>query len=281
MSRNGHRLDPYCLDFSVKMHRSPFLLVVTSWRLGRLAMHIGLAFAVACVYPALSFPAQRRFMCWWSRALLSLLDVAHESIGQPALDDQAACLLVANHISWLDIFAVSSVTPAQFVAKSEVSGWPVLGWLVQRSGTLFIRRTVRSDTVRVNDCMAGLLQQGRAVAVFAQGTSSTPEQPVRFHAPLLQSAVTAGVQVQPVAIFYHDRHGLPHEAAAFVGDITFMQSLWKIVCSPGIQVVVTYLPAMDVLGQDRRALAEMAQRAVNACLAQHCHKNAKKNAVSA
>ncbi len=258
------------------MHRSPLFMVVVSWRLGRLATHIGLAFVAACVYPSLSHPAQRRFMCWWSRALLSLLNVAHESIGQPALDDQAACLLVANHSSWLDLFAVNSVTPAQFVAKSEVSGWPVLGWLVQRSGTLFIRRTVRSDTVRVNDCMAGLLQQGRAVAVFAQGTSSTPEQPVRFHAPLLQSAVAAGTQVQPVAIFYHDRYGVPHEAAAFVGDITFMQSLWKIVCSPGIQVVVTYLPPMDALGQDRRALAEMAQLAVNARLAQHCHQNAMK-----
>jgi 1-acyl-sn-glycerol-3-phosphate acyltransferase len=258
------------------IQRSPILLVLVSWRLGRLATHIGLAFVVACVYPSLSHPAQRRFMCWWSRALLNLLNVAHESCGQPSRDDQAACLLVANHISWLDIFAVNVVTPAQFVAKSEVSGWPVLGWLVQRSGTLFIRRSVRSDTVRVNDCMAGLLQQGRAVAVFAQGTSSTPEQAVRFHAPLLQSAVAAGAQVQPIAIFYHDRQGAPHDAVAFVGDITFMQSLWKIVCSPGIQVVVTYLPPMNALGQDRRALADMAQHAVNARLAQHCHQNALK-----
>ena len=258
------------------MQTTPLLLVLVSWRLGRLATHIGLAFVAACVYPSLSHSVQRRFMCWWSRALLNLLNVTHACSGQPASQVGSPCLLVANHISWLDIFAVNSVTPAQFVAKSEVSGWPLLGWLVQRSGTLFIRRSVRSDTVRVNDCMAGLLQQGRAVAVFAQGTSSTPDHPVRFHAPLLQSAVAAGAQVQPVVIFYHDRQGVPHDAAAFVGDITFMQSLWKIVCAPGIRVVVTYLPPMNALGQDRRALADMAQQAVNAKLAEHCHQNAMK-----
>lgn len=258
-------------------YRSPFLLVLVSWRLGRMAMHVALAFVAACVYPSWSPPAQRRFMRWWSRALLNLLNVTHASSGQPVPHSKLACLLVANHISWLDIFAVNSVTPAQFVAKSEVNGWPVLGWLVQRSGTLFIRRSVRSDTVRVNDCMVDLLQQGRAVAVFAQGTSATPEQPVHFHAPLLQSAVAAGAQVQPIAIFYHDRQGVPHDAAAFVGDTTFMQSLWKIVCTPSIQVTVTYLPPVDALGQDRRALAAMAQHSVNVRLTQYCRQNGMKS----
>lgn len=121
---------------------------------------------------------------------------------RPAATGQGRGLsFVPNHISWLDIFAINVTTPAGFVAKSEVSSWPVLGWLVQRSGTLFIRRMVRSDTVRVNACMADLLRQGRALAVFAQGTSSTPEKAVQFHAPLLQSAVAANAQIQPVAVF--------------------------------------------------------------------------------
>lgn len=258
------------------MSRSLYLLVLVSWRLGRLTTHIGLACVLACVYPSISLPMQRRVMGWWSRGLLNLLNVTHVSSGQPALNHGSACLLVANHVSWLDIFAVNVLTPAQFVAKSEVNGWPVLGWLAQRAGTLFIRRSVRSDTVRVNACMAGLLQQGKAVAVFAQGTSSTTDEPVRFHAPLLQSAVAVGAQVQPIAIFYHHRQGMPHDAAAFVGDTTFVQSLWKIVCTPVIQVTVTYLPLLNALGQDRRALAALAQHAVNVSLRQHCHKNAIK-----
>ena len=114
-----------------------------------------------------------------------------------------------------------------------------------------------------------LLLQGRVIALFPQGTSTTPEQPVHFHAPLLQSAIEANSQVQPVAIFYHDRQGIRHDAAAFVGDTTFMQSLWRIVCTPDISVTVTYLPPMDTSGQDRRSLAMQAQDAVNLTLARH------------
>jgi len=200
-----------------------------------------------------------------------VLNLSHVSRGQPVQDAGLACLLVANHISWLDIFAMNSVAPATFVAKSEVNGWPVPGWLVLRSGTLFFQRSVQSDTVRVNARIFMLLQQGRAVAVFAQGTSATPEQAVYFHAPLLQSAVAAGAQVQPVAILYHDRQGAPADAAAFVGDITFMQSLWKIVRTPSIQLTLTYLSPIDGFGQDRRALAAMAQQAVNSRLALQGH----------
>ena len=251
------------------MHRTPFLLILASLRLTRLTVHIFGAFALASVYPTLSPSAQRRVMRWWSIGLLNLLNVRHVTSGQPALAGDAACLFVANHISWLDIFAVNVTTPARFVAKSEVSHWPVLGWLVQRSGTLFVRRTVRSDAVRVNALVTSLLKQGSAIALFPQGTSTTPEQSVHFHAPLLQSAIAASAQIQPVAIFYHDRQGVRHDATAFVGDTTFMQSLWKIVCTPDIRVTVTYLPSIDASGQDRRALAVQAQQAVNAALARH------------
>jgi 1-acyl-sn-glycerol-3-phosphate acyltransferase len=251
------------------MHRSPFVLILASLRLTRVGIHIFGALALASVYPALSPLTQRHLLRWWSRGLLRVLNVHHVTNGSQVLVNDAACLFVANHISWLDIFAVNVTTPARFVAKSEVSQWPVLGWLVQRSGTLFVRRGVRSDAVRVNALVTGLLQQGRAIALFPQGTSTTPEQPVHFHAPLLQSAIAANSQVQPVAIFYHDGQGVRHDAAAFVGDTTFMQSLWRIVCTTDIRVTVTYLPQMDATGQDRRSLAMQAQDAVNMTLARH------------
>lgn len=262
------RLRPALLFYA--MYRPPFVFVLASLRLTRLGIHIFSALALASVYPKLSSTTQRRLLRWWSQALLKVLNVRHLTHGQPSAVDKAACLFVANHISWLDIFAVNIATPARFVAKSEVSQWPVLGWLVQRSGTLFVRRAVRSDAVRVNTLVTDLLQQGRAIALFPQGTSTTPEQTVHFHAPLLQSAIAANALVQPVAIFYHDGQGVQHDAAAFVGDTTFMQSLWKIVCTPGLRVTVSYLPPMDATGQDRRVLAARAQQAVNERLAQHC-----------
>ena len=253
----------------IAMKNSPWMLLVVGWRLARLVVHISGAFVCASVYPALPLPAQRGFLQWWSCGLLNLLNVRHQHAGQPALASGAAALLVANHISWLDIFAINVITPARFVAKSEVSDWPVVGWLVQRSGTLFIRRTVRSDTVRVNSQVASLLGQGRAVALFPQGTSAHPEQGVHFHAPMLQSAISAGAQVQPIAVFYHDPSGGCHAAAAFVDDMSFMQSLWKIVRTPDLQVTVTYLPTIDAAGQDRREVAALAQRAVNEALTRH------------
>jgi 1-acyl-sn-glycerol-3-phosphate acyltransferase len=105
--------------------------------------------------------------------------------------------------------------------------------------------------------------------LFPQGTSTTADKVVHFHAPLLQSAVSAGTHVQPIAVFYHHENGGRHAAADFVGDMSFTQSLWRIVCAPDLRVTVTYLPAMDAAGQDRRTLASVAQQAVNEALARH------------
>ena len=248
------------------MHSTPLFLILISVRLTRLTVHILGALAVSPVYPALTRLAQRRFMQWWSAGLLNLLNVHCNAHGQPPAPDQQARLLVANHISWLDIFAVNVMTPAFFVAKAEVREWPVLGWLVQCSGTLFISRRQRSDVARVNQRMAGLMQQGNPVALFAQGTSTLPDQPLLFHASLLQSAVMAEALVQPVCIFYHDEQGQPHQAVAFVGDTSFIQSLWRIVCTPCIQVTVSYLAPVTAAGQNRRTLAAITQCAVNTAL---------------
>ncbi len=264
-----HAISPGCAPCPVlfkTMHHPSLLPILISVRLSRLTVHILGAFAVAVIYPALTPSAQRRIMQWWSAGLLNLLNVRCCAIGQPPPTDQQARLLVANHISWLDIFAVNMVSPACFVAKAEVREWPVLGWLVQRSGTLFIQRSQRSDVVRINARMAELLHQGNPVALFPQGTSTLPEQALHFHAPLLQCAVMADALIQPICIFYHDRQGNAHGAVAFVGDTSFMQSLWQIICTPGIEVTVAYLPPITAASQGRRALAFMAQQAVNAAL---------------
>lgn len=250
------------------MLRKPLRLAVASLRLSRLTVHIGYALGVACIYPALGRDAQTRFRQRWSLGLLTLLNVRRISAGAMPDDDARGRLLVANHISWLDIFAINATLPAHFVAKSEVASWPVLGWLVRRSGTLFVRRNRRSDTLQVNERMVALLQQGHSVAVFAQGTSTDGRQPVQFHASLLQSAIDAEARAHPVVVYYHDRQGRRLDTAAFVGDTSFLQSLWQIVCTPDLHVTTVCLPAIVCAGQDRRAVAGQAQQAVNARLAQ-------------
>ncbi len=245
---------------------SPSPLLV-SFRLIRLSFHIVYALGVACIYPVLGVSAQRRFKQGWSLGLLKLLNVQLNSTGLQPSDGPQGRLFVSNHISWLDVFAINATAPGHFVAKSEVAEWPVLGWLVRRSGTLFIRRNLRSDMSRVNQSLVGLLQQGHSAALFAQGTSTDGTQPVHFHAALFQSAIDAQALLYPVAVYYHDRQGERLEALAFIGDTGFFQSLWQIVHVPCTHLTTVYLPALTCAGQDRRSLALQAQQAVNATLA--------------
>ena len=260
-----------CLNVSVHecqtVNNSAVRLMGACLRLIGLLAHVLGAFIAAGVFPVMSLSAQQRFLQWWSCGLLKCLKVHHQHCGVPVPAGDVAALLVANHVSWLDIFAINVVTPACFVAKSEVRSWPVVGWLVRRSGALFIRRAVRSDTVRVNTLVGAKLQQGRAVALFPQGTSTRSGQPVQFHAPMLQSAIATGARVQPIALYYHDQNGCSHESAAYVDDMSFVQSLWKIACTPDLQVTVSYLPSVDTAGLDRRAVAAVAQQVVNEALA--------------
>lgn len=245
------------------MHRTLLRLVIASVRLIRLTLHIGYAMGIACVYPRWEPQRQSRFRQHWSRGVLRLLNIhCATQLRQPD-GGAAGGLLVANHISWLDILVINAALPAHFVAKSEVSTWPILGWLVRRSGTLFVQRHRRSDTTQVNERITALLRQGQPVAVFAQGTSTDGSQPVQFRAPLLQSAIDAQAWVHPVAVYYHDRQGQRLASADFVGDTSFLQSLWRIVCAPRIDVALTFLPAMDGVGKSRREIAAQAQQAVN------------------
>ena len=250
------------------MLRTTLSLARASVRLTRLGLHIGYALGIACVYPAWRPAWQSRFRQRWARGVLQLLNVRYAEQGTSFHAPDAGSLLVANHISWLDIFVINAAMPAHFVAKSEVGTWPVLGWLVQRSGTLFVRRDRRSDAVQVNGRITRLLQRGESVAVFAQGTSTDATQPVQFHAALLQSAIDAETRLHPLAVYYHDAHGRRLAATDFVGETSFLQSLWRIACTPRIDVTLTRLPAMDCAGQHRRTIAAQAQQAVNARLMQ-------------
>lgn len=248
------------------MHRNPVRLAVASVRLIGLALHIAYAMAVACVYPLWGLERQSRFRQHWSRGLLRLLHVRCKADSARLAVDAPGAFLVANHISWLDVFVIKAQRPTHFVAKAEVGQWPLLGWLVRRSGTLLVRRERRTDTRIVNQQIMRLLQRGQSVVVFAQGTSTPATQPVHFHASLLQSAIDAQAAVHPVVVYYHDALGRPLDTADFVGDTSFGQSLWRIVCAPYIQVTVQCLPAIDVAGHNRRSLAAQAQQSVRSTL---------------
>ncbi len=210
---------------------------------------------------------QQRIVRYWSRNLLDMLRVKFEAHGYHHSADMHGRLLVANHVSWLDVIALNAVVPACFVAKLDVRSWPLLGWLCHRVGTLFINRDSRRDSMNINLKISGLLKQGKCIALFPEGTSTDSELPGQFHSSLLQGAIDVDSTICPVAIRYHDGAGKANGDAAFVGDMSFIQSLWKILCSPSLHVTLLYLPLLPCTGKNRRLLASQAQGSIHMALA--------------
>ena len=109
-----------------------------------------------------------------------------------------AAYLVSNHISWLDVLVIGSIRPVCFLAKSEISQWPLIGYLARRAGTLFIKRGqgVQSATRAVTDC----LRHGHSVVVFPEGTTSDGSQVKPFYPRLFSVVENHETMVQPLAL---------------------------------------------------------------------------------
>lgn len=226
-----------------------------AWRLVRSTLHVlhGV-WIVVMRFPSLDPAARAGKIRWWSARLLRLMGVRLDASGTPR---PGAKLVVANHISWLDILSIHAVCPeARFVSKADVKHWPVLGTLVAAAGTLFIERERKRDALRVVHQMAESLARGESVAVFPEGTTSDGTGLLPFHANLLQAAIAAEVPVQPMALRYADAQAPVSEAVSYVGDITLLQSLWSVATSDGLSVRVQVLGAQSVAHADRRRLAE-------------------------
>jgi 1-acyl-sn-glycerol-3-phosphate acyltransferase len=174
-------------------------------------------------------------------------------------------MLAANHVSWLDVYALISVCPARFVAKSEIRNWPLLGWLSQNAGTLFIERTKRSDTARINQDINNALTIGDRVAVFPEGTTSDGTVLRHFHASLLQPAVIDETWLYPVAVRYHDSTGQISQAAAYV-EVSLLGSLQQILRQPWIEVELIFSDPVNSVGKNRRELARFAEHAIATAL---------------
>ncbi len=171
-------------------------------------------------------------------------------------------LIVADHISWLDVLTLLAVEPVTVLAKREVGRWPVLGPLARKAGSRFIDREGLRALPHVVAELAGLLRAGRSVLVFPQGTTWCSAAAGRFRRATFQAAVDAGAPVRPVTVTYA-QHGIPSTVAAFLGDEGFGRSLHRVAAAGGLTVRVTVHPPLEPAG-DRRALAERAQRVIRA-----------------
>lgn len=238
-----------------------------AWRLARVVLHLceGLA-TCAFVFPWASPTRRARLTRGWSRRLLGLCRVRVEQApGSPAL---AHALVVANHVSWLDIFVINAVNPCRFVAKAEIRSWPVMGWLAAGAGTVFIARGNRRELRHVFKGLVEVLQAGQRVALFPEGTTSLQGQVLPFHANLFEAAVDAEVAVQPYALSYLDADGRYHPSIEYVGDTTFVDSLLRILQGPPVTARLACLAPLEGRDAHRRELALAAQEAVAAAVGQ-------------
>ncbi|WP_231406674.1 1-acyl-sn-glycerol-3-phosphate acyltransferase [Streptomyces sp. MC1] len=196
----------------------------------------------------------------WCRWIVRAIGVRVRITG--AAPPAGGLLLVANHVSWLDIPLLTAVRPARMLAKTEVRRWPLAGALAARGGALFIERDrLRALPGTVAD-IAGALRAGAAVTAFPEGSTWCGRAHGRFRRAVFQAALDAGVPVQPVGLRYRRQDGGPGTAAAFVGEDTLLASLWRVARARGLVAEVEVRPVIPPgTHPDRRALAHAAQPA--------------------
>lgn len=217
-------------------------------------------------------PAARTIPVVFHRWVGALLGVRCTLVGRPAAE--RPLLLVSNHVSWIDITVLSALMPLSFIAKSEVGAWPLFGTFARLQRSVFVERARRAATGAVNRAIAGRLRRGDALVLFAEGTSSDGTRVLPFRTALLgaaRDAALAGggsVWVQPVAVTYVGRHGLPlsrhaRAALAWYGDMDLLPHLGAVLAEGGIDVVVAFgAPVEAGDGSDRKRLARHVEAEV-------------------
>ncbi|MBK6959410.1 MAG: 1-acyl-sn-glycerol-3-phosphate acyltransferase [Nitrosomonas sp.] len=257
------------------MHKTtPLLLRIM--RLIRFFPHIFSGLLQSIVYPYFPQNIQRRMMQNWAAGLLAILEIRLHCYGSLPAAEVPRVLFAANHVSWLDVCVLMAACPTRFVAKAEISKWPVLGLLSRNAGTLFIERAKRSDTLRINQQISEVLEKGERVTVFPEGTTTNGMQLNHFHASLLQSAVTADALLYPVAISYRNSAGDICQEAAYI-EPSLVLSLQRILSQTSIEVNLIFNQPIQCGMKNRRELARLSEQAIAETLALPiAHKEAEK-----
>ena len=236
------------------------------YRLARLVLHFLLGAAIlVLVFPWIKNTQRKATIVHWSAGLLRIVAVRLHIHGHRAIG-AAPVLLVANHVSWIDIFVILAALPVRFVSKSEVRAWPLIGWMIARTGTLFLKRATRRDAARINGQVIDALAEGDTVAVFPEGTTSDGSTVLPFHGSLLQPAVEAGANVLPLALQFRRPDGSLCREAAYDGDRSLWQTSREMLALAYVDVHLWFLPPLSGATLGRRELAAAAREAIRSRL---------------
>lgn len=237
------------------------------WRALRALLHaIGGWWTITFRFPGMTQAEREATVQAWASEMLRVMGIALEVRGTPPAS--GPLLLVANHISWLDILVMHAARYCRFVSKSDVKHWPLVGTLATGGGTLYIERDRRRDAMRVVHHMADSLRAGEVVAVFPEGTTGDGQGVLPFHANLIQAAISADAPVQPLALRFVDlATGAASRGPLYLGDDTLVGSVWRTVAGRPFKAVVTFGEPQRAEGRDRRAWAAALREEVVRLLA--------------
>jgi lyso-ornithine lipid O-acyltransferase len=234
------------------------LIVRAVWFAGELLLFAG--HFVALTWHHRSQPAQRERSRWLQRCArrsLRVFSITYESRGPCPQSG----LLVCNHLSYLDILVLASLTPAVFISKSEVKHWPVFGWCARLGGTLFVDRTRRRDVTRMNAEIERSLAGGNVVVLFPEGTSWNGHEILPFKSSLLEPIVGSPHPLSVGRIAYALEDGAVEEDICYWGDMTFLPHLVKLMTKRQIGARVGFAPIPHP-ASDRKELARQLHAAV-------------------
>ncbi|MDA7948010.1 MAG: 1-acyl-sn-glycerol-3-phosphate acyltransferase [Hyphomicrobiaceae bacterium] len=226
----------------------------------------------------------RRFPHWYHRHVCRLLGIRIHQQGEIAEDRPV--LLIANHISWLDISVLSAVGPVSFVAKSEVGTWPFISWLAKLQGSVFVERRQRMNTHTSASEIMNRLREGDHIVIFAEGTSSDGNRVLPFRTSLFAAAKPRGeeaknhedsIYVQTLAIAYTRQQGLPlgrrgRPSVAWYGDMEIAGHAWELLKRGPLDAHVCVGAPVNLREFDnRKALAAFAEKQIRSDVADILH----------
>jgi 1-acyl-sn-glycerol-3-phosphate acyltransferase len=199
----------------------------------------------------------------WQGGLMRVFGFRMRRRGTPL---PGATMFVANHVSWVDIIALHSQRMMGFVAKREIAGWPLIGWMASRGETIFHQRGNTESLDGVMQQMLARLREGRSVGVFPEGRTRNGAEVGPFHARIFTAAVEAAVPVQPVALRYGN-NGDAQQLVAFRPGEHFFGNFVRLLGEPSREAEACFLEPIAPGSTDgRRRLAELARERIVAAM---------------
>lgn len=240
---------------------------IIGYRLFRILTHTLLGILiVATSWPITEEKTRVALTKWWCRKLLKCFNITVVTFGELPLANTSNNMFLANHVSWVDIYALNSIMPLQFIAKSDINHWPILGYLVRKSGTIFINRSSRKDTSRIVETTTQRLLAGANVGFFPEGTTTDGTSLAPFKSSIVQAAINAGAKLRPVAI----RYPLPNDGIntqmAYAGETTLGESMMNVLSQKKPMVELHFLMPIDTQLDNRQLLTQSAFESITKTL---------------